>query len=464
MTVAYVVALVTLIMCAWVTLSTLQEVVETQDAVRHTYQVIGEVEKMYSDLMEAESNLRGYVVNQRPDFLARHREKIEDVKGAIVTLRGLTADNPSQQTRCDTMQNLLDDRIASFQKVIQVRQQKGLLYVANNVSGGSVITDKIRAVRDELGAEERRLLERRLRASRASVANATLANSISGIAGLALLTGLFLISRRFFRILLDARDLEIHHREELEVEIQKTERARAELERSNRELQDFAFVASHDLQEPLRKIRAFGDRVMTRNSEILDATSIRDLGRMQNAAERMQGLINDLLALSRVTTRGQPFAKVDLNRVLAEVKDDLESRIASTGAEVKGVNLPTLTADPTQMRQLLQNLIGNAIKFRKEAVKPQVTVRALEAPRPGMVAFEVQDNGIGFDPRHADKIFTIFQRLHGQGEYEGSGIGLAICRRIVERHGGVITTRSTPGEGATFSIVLPITPPTENPR
>ncbi|MGH8509030.1 MAG: sensor histidine kinase [Gammaproteobacteria bacterium] len=237
-----------------------------------------------------------------------------------------------------------------------------------------------------------------------------------------------------------------------------------ELERSNRELQDFAFIASHDLQEPLRKIRAFGDRLHTRYRAVLDAEGRDYLDRMQNAARRMHTLITDLLAFSRVMIGGQPFEPVDLSRVAEEVVSDLEGRLLETGGRVLIETLPAIPADPLQMRQLLQNLIGNALKFHRPGEPPLVRLRGeLEDPGPDADAgasvscrITVEDNGIGFETKFTDRIFTPFQRLHGREDYEGTGMGLAICRKIVERHGGTITASSTPGQGATFVVTLPI--------
>jgi signal transduction histidine kinase len=188
---------------------------------------------------------------------------------------------------------------------------------------------------------------------------------------------------------------------------------------------------------------------------------------MRVAATRMRTLINDLLTFSRVTSKAQPLVPVDLGRVAQEVLTDLEGRIQQTGGRVELGGLPTLESDPTQMRQLLQNLIGNALKFCRPDQPPVVTVRGRPLDPPAAVSngdaaiptlwrITVQDNGIGFDERYLDRIFGVFQRLHGRSEYEGTGMGLAICRKIVERHGGTITARSTPGGGATFVVTLPL--------
>ncbi len=244
-------------------------------------------------------------------------------------------------------------------------------------------------------------------------------------------------------------------------------RQAVELARSNKELEQFAYIASHDLQEPLRKVQSFGDLLAAKVDDVLGAEGRDYLHRMQNAAHRMQDLVNDLLTYSRVATQSKPFVSVDLVRVAREVLSDLEIRIQSTGGMVNLGTLPVIDADEMQMRQLLQNLIGNALKFRRKDMAPVVVVHGRVAQFSEQATEEavsprefceitVLDNGIGFDEKYLDRIFSPFQRLHGRGEYEGTGIGLAICRKIVERHRGTITARSTPGEGSTFIVTLPL--------
>lgn len=228
----------------------------------------------------------------------------------------------------------------------------------------------------------------------------------------------------------------------------------AKLEMSNRDLQEFAYVASHDLQEPLRKVQAFSDRLATRYTDALDETGRDYLKRMRDASQRMQILITDLLSFSRISTRAQPFAEADLNTITREALSDLESRIEHAQAHVEVGQLPMLKADPTQMRQLMQNLIGNALKFRDGQRPCLIKISAKIEGETCRIS--VEDNGIGFDVQYLDRIFKPFQRLHNREEYEGSGMGLAICRRIVERHGGSITADSASGQGTTFLVSLPI--------
>lgn len=234
---------------------------------------------------------------------------------------------------------------------------------------------------------------------------------------------------------------------------------RKALERSNQELEQFAYVASHDLQEPLRKIQAFGDRLKTTSSANLDADGLDCLERMMKSANRMSVLISDLLNLSRVKTQAEPFVPVDLNRVLQDVLCDLDGLVERTGGTVHVQELPTINADPLQMRQLLQNLIGNALKFHRPDQPPVITVACQVIEREddtNLCNITVADNGIGFDEKYLERIFHPFQRLHTNKEYEGTGIGLSLCRSIVQRHHGELTAHSVKGEGATFEVTLPI--------
>jgi signal transduction histidine kinase len=220
------------------------------------------------------------------------------------------------------------------------------------------------------------------------------------------------------------------------------------------------------LQEPLRKIVVFGERLQEKAAERLEPETLDYLQRMRKAASRMQTLINDLLAFSRVTTKAQPFHEVNLAQTAREVIEDLEGRIEMTKGRVELGELPTIDAEPLQMRQLLQNLVGNALKFRQPEVPPIVKIEARvfsgvlpQAPETAdqkWCELTVSDNGIGFDIKYLDRIFNVFQRLHTRNEYEGTGMGLAIARKIVLHHGGFITARSAPGQGAAFIATLPV--------
>ncbi len=235
----------------------------------------------------------------------------------------------------------------------------------------------------------------------------------------------------------------------------RLEAQRAELQRSNAALDEFASVASHDLQEPLRKILTFGDRLNTAAAHALDGDARLYLERMLSASARMRTLISDLLTYSQAATSVEPFVSTDLGSIARDVIVDLETSITDAGARIEVGELPVLEADPLQMRQLLQNLLGNALKYRHKDRIPTIRLSGARV-NSQYHAITVADNGIGFNDQHAEKIFKMFERLHGRTEYAGSGIGLAICRKIVERHGGMIGATGIAGEGATFTVTPPL--------
>lgn len=233
------------------------------------------------------------------------------------------------------------------------------------------------------------------------------------------------------------------------------------LEMSHQDHQDFASTAAHDLQEPLRKIRSFIERLKVKTQAILNEEALDYVQRIENAASRMQNLITDLLTYSRVTSETQPFSEVSLDGVMKDVVSDLESRIESSGGQVVWKNLPSIEADAAQIHRLLLNLISNALKFHRPQTPPQVIVESQlvrDFMDSSVMACElrIKDNGIGFEEQYLNRIFTMFQRLHGRSEYEGTGIGLAICHKIVARHKGHITAQSKVGEGSVFIVTLPV--------
>jgi PAS domain S-box-containing protein len=252
-------------------------------------------------------------------------------------------------------------------------------------------------------------------------------------------------------VIINSRDITRRRQDE-----EKLNLYNLKLTQSNRELEDFAYVASHDLQEPLRKVQAFGERLDTKYYQELGDEGRDYLKRTRDASGRMQILINDLLSFSRISTKATPFVPVDLAKICKEVAEDLEVRIEETNAKVEISDLQTIDADPLQMRQLFQNLIGNALKFQQKTNNPLIKVYIPTNENPdNNCTVVVEDNGIGFDEKYIDRIFTVFQRLNGRSDYEGSGVGLAVCRKIIERHKGHITAQSREGEGTKFIFTIP---------
>ncbi len=238
---------------------------------------------------------------------------------------------------------------------------------------------------------------------------------------------------------------------ELEKEVQVRRQIEAELKRSNAELEQFAYVASHDLQEPLRMVASYVQLLARRYRGKLDGDADEFILFAVDGATRMQALINDLLAYSRVGTKGKLFLPTDLDSVLDDALANLSVRLRETNAEVARDPLPEVLADSGQLIQLFQNLIGNALKFVADG-HPHVRVAVTSDD--GLVRISISDDGIGIDPRFEKRIFEVFQRLHTREEYPGTGIGLAVCRKIIERHGGRIWVESEPGRGATFHFTL----------
>jgi signal transduction histidine kinase len=240
--------------------------------------------------------------------------------------------------------------------------------------------------------------------------------------------------------------------EQLQREIAAREETQAALQRSNTELEQLAYVASHDMQEPLRMVASYLQLIAQRYRGRLDADADEFIGYAVDGAKRMQALINDLLEYSRVGTKARPFEPTDCAKVVADALANLRIAVKESGAEVTHDALPVVMGDSRQLLQLFQNLIGNALKFRREA-PPRIHVGV--AAQDDCWRFSVSDNGIGIAAEYHERIFVLFQRLHGRGDYPGTGIGLAVCKRIVDRHGGRISVQSAPGAGSTFHFTIP---------
>ena len=445
--------------------------IDNERWVSHTHEVLNEIAGMLSSVKDAETGERGYLITGEESYLTPYTAGLVELGQHLDRFRSLTVDNAAQQRRLAALLPLLAQRKAQLASGIASRRAGGPdAGRATMLSGeGQRTMEAIRWAAGGMTLAENQLLDRRSREAKASGRTALWTLSLANLLLVALVAAVAWLTHRDIRQRQGAEAALRAAHDELEVRVdertaelaattERLQQSTLELERSNRELQDFAFVASHDLQEPLRKIQAFGDRLKTKHGAALGADGIDYLARMQGAAHRMHTLINDLLTFSRVTSKAQPFVPVDLGRIATEVLSDLEERIERSGARVETGPLPTLEADPLQMRQLLQNLIANALKFHRPGEAPVVRILSEAAKNGGasQVRITVADNGIGFDMKYLDRIFTPFQRLHGRSEYEGTGMGLAVCRRIVERHGGILTAESAPGQGTRFLVTLPV--------
>lgn len=437
------------------------------------------VRTLLISLLDTETGQRGYLLTGNQAYLAPYEKGRAEVDENFERVRQTLTDFPSHATELGRLADLKQRKLAEMADTVK-RYQKGETAAARDLVAtdqGKALMDEIRNLLktiDDEADEGVRRWESNLERSRSELTRGLV---LLLAVGLALLLTLCVLILRLLseqqRMQAELADRVTERTAQLgdanaALQNEVAERRRTaeilqqsnlELSRSNRELEDFAYVASHDLQEPLRKIQAFGARLKTKHGASWPPEAQDYLARMQNAAQRMETLIRDLLAYSRITTQGKPFQPTDLNEILKGVLGDLEELLTRTGGTVESESLPVLPADPLQMRQLLQNLVANALKFHRAGVAPVVRVEsrtlAQANGQPSQVELTVTDNGIGFEEKYLDKIFQPFQRLHARQAYEGTGMGLAVCRKIVERHNGTITARSTPDMGTTFIVSLP---------
>jgi signal transduction histidine kinase len=468
---AFAVAILLLIVNGVVSYQSVKTLIDNNERVILTQDVLEDLQELRTMLLQVESDARGYMLTGDPVYLDSYRSVRDQIPEKIGVVKKLTTDNESHQRKFPVLESAVASRIELLEEYIKRRDAQGVeaIVQSGRSAEGKLKMEAVRSAVNEIAEDERALLKLRVAESNLSGQRTLLTFIVANTVLMGLLILVFFLTVRDIRERRSNQEkLQAAHDRLEERVIERTaelNELNTELNRSNRELQDFAFVASHDLQEPLRKIQAFGDRLKTRHGPGLNDEALDYLSRMHGAAERMHTLINDLLTFSRVTTKAQPFVPTDLNEITRDVLNDLEVRLQDSGGRVEVGDLPIIDADALQMRQLFQNLIGNAVKFHRPDVPPIIRIHGtvFENSDSGEANGESReltltfnDNGIGFDEKYLDRIFTPFQRLHGRNEYEGTGIGLAVCRKIVERHGGTLTARSTPGEGSTFIAVLPV--------
>ncbi len=435
--------------------------------VAHTHEVLEDIEGLLTELDDAETGQRGYVITGEDVYLGPYNDAVGRVPQDLKKLRELTFDNPVQQHSLDQLGPLVASKLAELQKVIDTRRQKGAGAAVEGVREGlgKRTMDEIRVVVAGTKREEERLLAQR---SSELDANSRRTRTVivigNALAFLFLSLACVVIGREMSQRRRAEDDVR-HLNSDLERRVAErtaelAERAR-DLARSNGELQQFAYVASHDLQEPLRMVASFTQLLAKRYKDKLDDDAREFITFAVDGAMRMQTLISDLLSYSRVGTQGKPFERTECDSVLDRALSGLRLAIKDAGAVIKHDPLPAVLADPVQLSQLFQNLVTNAIKFRATKA-PHVQISAEKDGDDWKIS--VRDNGIGISPEHADRIFVIFQRLHTKTEYPGTGIGLAICKKIVERHGGRIWVEPSPGGGSTFCFTIPATETTQPDR
>ncbi|MGI8955595.1 MAG: sensor histidine kinase [Chthoniobacterales bacterium] len=467
-TIGFALAILALLVSGGLGYHNIRRIARNEGMVVQTHEVLDELRDTLKSLAEAESYQRSYLITADRSYLEPYRSAVASVRVYLDQVKKLTVDNPSQQQRLTRLAPMIGTRLASLQAGIEIRDTEGVEEARRYVQAGKGRREmnSIRGEVDEMVKTELHLLALRETESAVSYHTAVVTQWTTTLLGLGLVLAAYLLAKRELDTRRRGTEALARANDELEGRVlaRTTDlgEANESLQRSNRELEQFASVASHDLQEPLRKIQAFGDRLQTRCAAELGEQGRDYLVRMLASATRMRSLIDALLSFSRITIKAQPFAPVDLAATADEVVSDLEDRIQRMGGRVEVGPLPSVEADPLQMRQLFQNLIGNGLKFARPDVPPVVKVMSRllnQSEENGPIPrceISVCDNGIGFEEVYLDRIFELFQRLHGRQEYEGTGMGLAICRKIVERHGGTITAQSSPGSGANFLVTLPL--------
>lgn len=435
--------------------------------ISNTLQIISVIKELRAQIYAAESGHRGYLITNDSDYLEPYHFAQDQINRLLTQLSAATSDLPRQQVYMGELNDLVAQKLREMSQIIlhvDQSENRRALRIINTDEGLKRSREIMSLIAEMEGIESDLLAQNRFKAEKKSflLASTLLITNLLGL----LLTGvIFYITVRHHRrtdAMKQALE-EINQNLEHKVEERTATLTRysEELERSNKELEDFAFVASHDLQEPLRKIRAFGDRLLKRYGESLGEQGADYIRRMYAASERMSLLIDDLLSFSRVTTKQKPFVAADLNAVIDSVMDSLEIAIENSQAVIETENLPIIEADESQFQQVFSNLISNSIKFMQEGKAPHIRITGETLTDPPdareWVCIKVVDNGIGFDQQYEERIFNLFQRLHGKDSYTGTGIGLALCKKIIERHGGSISAQSSEGEGSTFTIYLPLT-------
>jgi signal transduction histidine kinase len=421
--------------------------------VNHTQEVIRMADDLLVDCLELALAERTFVASGQESYLLQIGMFRSLTEKHISRLRQLTTDSAVEQIRIAQLRFLVEQESSFADEVATVRKQSVpgalQLFIADQPRANIA---RIRVLLDQIREDEEALLASRSHLYESNRQRLVVAIICASALELLTLIYLFMSTRAFVRKQEQqtaALEAEIVERKRVEQDLVETT---VNLQRSNEDLQQFAYVASHDLQEPLRAVAGFVTMIKKTYEGKLDAQADKWIAQAVEGAERMRALINGLLHYARIESRGQPMVAVDANMVVKHALANMRTLVSEAAADIQAEKLPVVLGDEDQLVQLFFNLIGNAIKYRSDQV-PLVTVTAERTN--GEWQFKVEDNGIGLDMQHADKIFALFQRLHSRSEYEGVGIGLALCKRIVERHNGKIWVESEPGKGAKFFFTLP---------
>ncbi len=450
---SFAVCVVLLAILSWTSYQKIKDSTSYATSVERTHEVMRKSEELISILKDFETGQRGYLLTKEKVFLEPYYRAESKINNIYRTLRYEIRDNQLQIKRLDTLRSAILQKLRLLK--INIKLSTGnQMFDKDAFLLGKKEMDKIRVIVNRFQAYERELLT-----ERKALKDKTDKQTTSTLLMLSIFSFVLLFVSFLLIFLELQKRLKFQH--ELENKID-------ELNRSNADLEQFAYVSSHDLQEPLRKIRAFSDRMIRKHAESLNDDGKETLEKITNSAERMQTLINDLLDFSRLVNRKEiSFQEVNLQETVERIINDLSVKIEEKKAQINVEKLPYIWGVSFQLNQLFLNLVSNALKFTVENRKPVIDinyslVKGIEIKGIEKIRREldyhkiiVSDNGIGFEEEYAEKIFVIFQRLHGRGHYEGTGVGLAICRRIMTNHNGFIFAESQLGEGARFILYFP---------
>jgi len=451
----------------------MHSLVKASESVNHTNMVKENLGKLGWNMTSVESNQRGYLLTRDSSFLNLRAASIVELDRNLTFLDSLIADNPTQVAAAERLRKRLYGRIAALDAMLVTNPPVIDSSLRQKAIEGKRLMDGIRKEIGGMTLVENLLLESRTQNFRRQLIIAPATILILSLIALIILLWSF---RRLTRAINNSVNLQNSQRQmsemiaqknrELQASNQDMEKQNRNLEKMNEELESFAYIAGHDLQEPLRKIQIFSKRIVESKTSPLSAESAQDFERIERSVKRMQRLINDLLSYSRTSRGEQYFQQTDLNSVIEQVREELADKLAAQHASLIVEKLPTALVIPFQIKQLFTNLIENSLKFSRKDVDPIIQVKfititgssneyAIPLGSGKYYQISIRDNGIGFEEEYSEKIFGVFQRLHGRKEYEGTGIGLSIVKKIAENHFGTVIARARPGEGAEFILFLP---------
>lgn len=436
---------------------------KTSEMVNHTTQVKLDLESIYTSVSEADSGHRGFILTKDSVYIDRFDRTLAKLDIQMDSLNAHINDNYSQRANLVKLREIIDRRIDYMQYLLkQSETQK--IEIPQWLEARKIMGE-LRAHVSHMSTEEDMLSKLRRRSLDEEMLITPLFTVFLTVAALlVLIASYFMVNRELNTSNLLRGDLE-ESQSQLTERNATLEQRNKSLDKMNKELESFTYISSHDLQEPLRKIQTFISRILDKDQETLSDTGKTYLKRTQDAANRLQNLIQDLLAYSRVNKEIFPSKNEDLHLLINEVRDELVDEINAKDAKIEVKGNREIKIISSQFRQLLLNLVSNAIKFTAADVKPHIIIEnetVTESEIPGgrqtqkpFSKITVADNGIGFDSAYKDRIFEVFQRLHTREEYSGTGIGLAIVKKIVENHEGYVFADGTQGKGATFTIYIP---------